>query len=729
MTKLVTSNFNVHNAKQFVESVTESANNVYYVMIGNHMPFPDGDGTAPTGNNSPEDSYYQVYRDGIYGKKINSTDIKHMINNNLWSTGTVYSQYEHDNGNLRNEKFYAHVKEANGTYSVFKCLYNNKGAASTDEPSALETSADDDVYITTVDKYQWKLMYQIEESNFNKFATSEKIPVYPNADVSGNAVPGAIDVINVNTGGARFNAVANGVIKVAQVAGNPRIFELESLQSANVTLSSVSNGTFTVERVDLFGKHSNGHINSTSFNTSNNIAQGVVVEANSTVIRVQDIANNFFGQQSNVVVQGQTSGAFSLISEIDSSTSSLSANTDFYKGGIFYIAAGGGKGASAVISEYIVTGSARRVLLANDTGFSSVDSTSLFEISPSVTIRGDGTGAEARAIVNTQIFAVDTIEVTKRGSGYTFATATVIGNTGIANTEEANTEINFQANTANVNVIIGPKGGHGSDVINELYADNIGISIDFLDDEGGNTPANNDFREISILKDPLYSNVIVTLANTTTTLGTVTNTATSFTANEVVTQNASTNALPTAKGATGVIKARGDGTMNISNVYGQFLTTTNANTTHRLFGETSNSSTTIDSFQTSDKSTADFNTFDQRLRLVGFVNSALTFSIDEQIIQDSTNAEGVIHSINTHANGTINMVGITRKKGNFLASDTVENVFYNVRGQTSNAIGYFIDTAGPDIVPNSGEVIYTENLTPITRDNSQTERIKIILGF
>ena len=345
-------------------------------------------------------------------------------------------------------------------------------------------------------------------------------------------------------------------------------------------------------------------------------------------------------------------------------------------------------------------------MLANDTGFSSVDSTSLFEISPSVTIRGDGTGAEARAIVNTQIFAVDTIEVTKRGSGYTFATATIVGNTGIAG--------DLSADNANVNVIIGPKGGHGSDVVNELYADNIGISVDFLDDEGGNTPANNDFREISILKDPLYSNVVITLANTLTT-DSATGSGTSFTANEVLTQNASTTALPTAKGATGVIKARFAGTINVSNVYGQFLTTTAANGTHRIFGESSNTSSTIASFKTSDKDNSTFDLFDQRIRLGGFINtSSFAFQTDEKIIQDSTDAEGVIHSINTHANGTINMVGITRKKGNFLASDTAENIFYNVRGQTSNAIGYFTDTAGPDIVPNSGEVIYTENLTRIT---------------
>ena len=89
-----------------------------------------------------------------------------------------------------------------------------------------------------------------------------------------------------------------------------------------------------------------------------------------------------------------------------------------------------------LIQEYIVTGSARRIKIANTTGFANssgmiIDSTSRFEISPTVIISGDGSGAEARAIVNTQIGAVDTIEVTKRGSGYTHANAKVEGNTGI----------------------------------------------------------------------------------------------------------------------------------------------------------------------------------------------------------------------------------------------------------------------------------------------------------
>ena len=114
--------------------------------------------------------------------------------------------------------------------------------------------------------------------------------------------------------------------------------------------------------------------------------------------------------------------------------------------------------------------------------------------------------------------------------------------------------------------------------------------------------------------------------------------------------------------------------------------------------------------------------------MTGFVNSSsLAFNDDEKIIQDSTDAEGLVHNINTGSGA--NTLVITNKKGNFLASDTTSGTFYYVRGQDSGAVAYFTDIAGPDIVPNSGEVIYTENITPITRDNAQTERIKVIVKF
>ena len=388
MGKLVKSNLNTHNAKQFVESITEAANSIYYMYVGKHTGFPD-DNNPPTANNSDESSFYEQYRNMIYGKHITDSDIKHMVNKNAWTTGTVYTQYDNNNGSLQTSPFFASVEEANGNFSVFKCLYNNKDSASTDSPTKTETAANDDIYITTADKYQWKYMYELTAAEHTKFSTTDKIPLVIDTAVTSNAVAGAIDVVNVNSGGSRYNSVANGVVKDAAVGGNNLIIELESLVSANVTIDQTdanTSGTFAVERVDLFDKTSN-----ITANTANNVANGIIVSANSTVIKVVDIAGNFFGQTGNVVVKGQTSGATALISSVASDTSTLSSNTDFYKGSTFYVSSGAGAGQAKTISEYIVTGSARRVLITNAFA-TSIDTTSLFEITPRVVIAGDGSG-------------------------------------------------------------------------------------------------------------------------------------------------------------------------------------------------------------------------------------------------------------------------------------------------------------------------------------------------
>ena len=64
MTKLITSNFETHNAKQFVESLDETANSIYYVTLGKHLAWP-AESTPPTPGASIEDSYYQIIYDDL----------------------------------------------------------------------------------------------------------------------------------------------------------------------------------------------------------------------------------------------------------------------------------------------------------------------------------------------------------------------------------------------------------------------------------------------------------------------------------------------------------------------------------------------------------------------------------------------------------------------------------------------------------------------------------------
>ena len=718
MTKKITKNFAVHNARQFVESIDEQSNSIYYVFGGRHITWPN-ESVPPAISDSLEDTHFQIHRDMMFGKKVTPNDMKHMVENNAWdSTGnTVYEKYSNSADILTN--FF--VVASNGAkYDVFKCLDNNKGSKSTSKPTFVSGMESDEVYITTADGYQWKFMYQITAAQYAKFATTTRVPLVPSANVSGNASPGAIDVMTVNTGGSRYFSVANGVVKVANVAGNTLIHELESLVSANITPTSVTNGAFSVERLDLFGKHANGDIN-----VANNVANGIVLEANSTFLRVTDIAGNFFGQTSNVIMQGQTSGAMSEISTMTPTTTSLSANTDFYKGSVLYISSGAGAGQQRVISEYIVTGSARRVLTANDFG-TAIDSTSRFEISPRVVVNGDGSGVQARAIVNTTSFAVDTIDIINRGTGYTYADVKIYGNTGIVTSSNS---IAAQANNANVSVVIGPPGGHGSDVIAELDAKTVGISIDFANTENGNISIANDYRQFGIIKDPLFANVQLSISSTTLTDGSG-GTETSFGVGSVVVQDgqdvltSSANssihrAEAQASGkAWGIIKSRASGTLAVGEVYGTLVSS------KRIF-DAANTSTLVGAVLTNpSRSNSTAASFDQRVVLTGFSNtSSVAFQADEVIKQDSTDATGVIEVINTTS------VAITRGQGNWLASDTVSGTYYNFTGQTSTGVGYFTGIRQPDLISGSGEVLYLENQPPITRAADQTERVKLLIEF
>jgi len=408
MTKLVTDKFKTHMAAQFIESVSESSNSLYYVFTGETLPFTD-DNTPPAPTDSTFGVHNDVYDNLLFGKKISASDVKHMIRRVNWQSGNTYSAYSYTSTSQATDNFYA-ISQESGNYAVFKCLDNNGGAAANDQPLFSETAADDEFYQTN-DKYVWKLMYNISASDWSKFATNDFAPVIPDANVSANAVSGSIEAIIINNGGARYNAHANGTFKEISVAGNTL---LHALQSESVTLS---------------------------------------------------------------------------------------ANTDFYKNSVIYVRSGTGSGQARNIGEYIVTGSERRVLLTN--AFTTLpDTSSVFEIGPALTVKGDGDDAVAIATIDTSANSISTVEIVNRGSGYSFADV-IISSNGDSIT------------AANLTPSLSPPGGHGSDAINELYASRAGVSVTYANNESNTIPTTNDYRSVGIIKDPLFANVELTLTTST----------------------------------------------------------------------------------------------------------------------------------------------------------------------------------------------------------------------
>jgi hypothetical protein len=105
-----------------------------------------------------------------------------------------------------------------------------------------------------------------------------------------------------------------------------------------------------------------------------------------------------------------------------------------------------------------------------------------------ITITGDGTDAILKA--NVSGGQVIDIIVQNRGEGYTKANLTftdVAGGVGSGATAE---------------VVLSPQNGHGYDPVEELYANTILFNVDFDGSEDGVFPADNEYREITLLKNP-----------------------------------------------------------------------------------------------------------------------------------------------------------------------------------------------------------------------------------
>lgn len=583
--QLITDYFRLHNVKQLRESINETANSVYYVFVGRSTPYANGDTIVPDPVNSTKEVYVDSYRNMIFGKRVSPNDVKVMVPRYDWVANTVYASYKSDE-NLANANFYV-VANSVSSYHVFKVLDNNDGAPSTDQPQFTDTSADDEYYSTT-DGYVWKYMYSFTKTEHDKFATTQFIPVIPNANVTSNAVSGAIDVITIASRGSNYDS---------------------------------------------------------------------------------SFANTF--QSIHLRVGGDTK-KYGL-------AAGASANNDFYNDSFLYIKSGTGLGQIRKIVDYSVIGTDKLVTI--DTAFDvAPDTTSAYEVTPSVNIVGDGSGAKARALVNTSSGnSIYRVEIINRGSGYSFATATVQGNTGGV------------SNAASLSVIIGPKGGHGSDPEYELGGRYIGFSVSFANNEANTIPISNDYRTLGVLKDPLFANVELSLSSV---FGL-------FSPDEIVTQ-ANTNATGKVTGFFGSL-------LRLTNVSGVF------ETGKIITGATSNATSNVSSYQINGQ-TKTFATFDQRWRYAGNTTSG-TFVQDETVYQVSpTIANAVFHSQDS------NYLFLTDVRGTINTSNTLIGV-------TSSATANLTAVLPPDVVIGSGEVLYIENTDPITRSNNQTEVVKLILKF
>ena len=206
MAAIVTDQFRILNANNFIETV-ENSQNSYYIFLGLTDPGRPGYGRKANDaawNNDipvPEDSINDVNHISdtmIFGKRVTSDNIRRLIKRIDWAAGTRYNMYRHD----YNSDNPAPVSDAqrlydaryfvmNKDFNVYVCIdngssgINTNGNASQDEPTftGLEPSRAGE----SGDGYIWKYLFTVSPSDIIKFDSTDYISVPSNWSTSDNA--------------------------------------------------------------------------------------------------------------------------------------------------------------------------------------------------------------------------------------------------------------------------------------------------------------------------------------------------------------------------------------------------------------------------------------------------------------------------------------------------------------------------------------------------------------
>jgi hypothetical protein len=201
-----------------INGLTESS---FYCFLANVNPWPlDGSGNPiiPVPQQDQK-SIKNLYKNIFAVKQITGNNLSPVAQRIDWTTGVVYDYYRDNidmfqkdiNGFLIYE-FY--VK--NRYDQVFKCLWNNNGAVSTNEPQFQPGQyGTNNIFVGPDDGYKWKYMYTIDAGRKNQFMDSNWMPV-PVLQIFANAATqlqgsGGLEVINVVNGGYGYNTIYSPV--------------------------------------------------------------------------------------------------------------------------------------------------------------------------------------------------------------------------------------------------------------------------------------------------------------------------------------------------------------------------------------------------------------------------------------------------------------------------------------------------------------------------------------
>jgi len=640
--------------------------NDYYLWVGDSHTH-DNSSVLPV-YDITSNTITEAYTNMIAGKKITDGMVFPVVRNIPWVSGTVYAMYEASNTALPDSNFYV-VTEEGGSNHIWKVLDNNFAANSTIQPSVVFIVGS--TYVQTADGYRWKYMTSMDTVTTGLFVTSDYIPLAANSTVEAGAIPGALDIFKLTGNGAFYNNYISGTLTASDIA-----------VSGDQTLFNLSNSQV-------------------------------------------------------VTVNG------------------------YYTGCLFYITAGVGQGQYATITDYVSNTVGNLIKIQNQ--FVTIPlNGSQFEITPQLNVVADGlqtVNCVARALINANasnsIYRIESLEA---GAGYFNVTdVSVVANVVVA-----------ISNAAVIEAVLPPKGGHGSNVFSELYSNSVGISIDLANTETTTILATNKYQQIGILKSPKFSNVTMNFSGGAangvyiageTVYGILT---TQFAAN--VTVNASSTNV-TCLSANFTNQLRVGDVLYLQGAANQLVTVNNIVNSSNFYITANATLSCTESFLSS------ITIQDSAYVLVGgqdgivVTNCTPNFHTSSFVVGDQSGATGLLTSVTRAGDSKFfqtfqelykynaELLSGNLSPDEYVSQGNTSARVYAVTGSGLNAFVYLSNFSGdiiangvitgntsaatanlsqiyyPEVIFGSGDVLYLENISAVTRSDTQTETFVLILGL
>ena len=205
MATINTNDLRVSNAKNFAASLAAGS----YLFVGRQQPW-DSDVAPPTPTNNYEE-FISTYNQMVSMRRIDLTQVYHMIPRLDWTSGAVYDIYRHDYS-ITNRSFSGASNLLNAGWivinsanAVFACLGNSKNTASTVEP---QNTGNEPFY--TSDGYQWLFLYSLTNFQVFGYGTNNFLPII--ADDSVTTTAGEIYSAVVDVAGNGYTGSPAGVV-------------------------------------------------------------------------------------------------------------------------------------------------------------------------------------------------------------------------------------------------------------------------------------------------------------------------------------------------------------------------------------------------------------------------------------------------------------------------------------------------------------------------------------